>query len=69
MSSVASKWAKGAIAGLMVLGLSACAENFDTKVTRFQSQLPAPQGQTFAIVADDPALAGGIELLLVRITR
>ncbi len=61
MSSVASKWAKGAIAGLMVLGLSACAENFDTKVTRFQSQLPAPQGQTFAIVADDPALAGGIE--------
>jgi hypothetical protein len=30
-------------------------------VSRFQSQLPAPQGQTFAVVADDPALAGGLE--------
>jgi len=61
MSSNANKWMKGALAGLLVLGLSACAEGLDTKVTRFQSQLPAAQGQTFAIVADDPALAGGIE--------
>jgi len=66
MSGVASRlikarWAQAALAGVMVLGLSACAESFDTKVTRFQSQLPAPQGQTFAIVADDASLAGGIE--------
>lgn len=29
-------------------------------MARFQ-QLPAPQGQTFTIVADDPRLAGGLE--------
>jgi hypothetical protein len=61
MSGFASRFTKAAMAGLLVLGLSACAEGLSTKVTRFQSQLPAPQGQTFAIVADDPALAGGIE--------
>jgi len=61
MQGVASKWIKGAMAGLLVLGLSACAEGLSTNVTRFQSQLPAPQGQTFSIVADDAALAGGIE--------
>jgi len=60
-SSMGKKWMKGAMAGLLVLGLSACAETLTTHVTRFQSQLPAPQGQSFAIVADDPALAGGIE--------
>ncbi len=65
MNGVAKSWIargmKATMAGLLVLGLSACAEGLDTKVTRFQSQLPAPQGQTFAIVADDPSLAGGIE--------
>lgn len=61
MQAVAVKWMKGAMAGLLVLGLSACASGLDTDVTRFQSQLPAPQGQSFAIVADDPALAGGLE--------
>jgi hypothetical protein len=44
-----------------MLAVAACAAPFNAKVSRFQSQLPAPQGQTFAVVADDPALAGGIE--------
>lgn len=61
MRGIATKWIKGAMAGLLVLGLSACAESLTTHVTRFQSQLPAPQGQTFAVVADDAGLAGGIE--------
>lgn len=46
---------------LALLALSACAQTFDAKVKRFQAELPAPAGQTFAIVADDPALQGGIE--------
>lgn len=52
---------KLAVIPLLLLALSACASNFNSKVTRFSSQLPAPQGQTFAVVADDPALAGGLE--------
>ena len=52
---------KLALVPLMVLGLSACAQNFNANVSRFQAQLPAPQGQTFAVVADDAALAGGLE--------
>jgi hypothetical protein len=47
-----------ATAALVVLG--GCAEKFSADVARFQ-QLPAPQGQTFTIVADDPRLAGGLE--------
>mgnify|MGYP000359668257 CR=1 FL=1 len=50
-----------ALAGLLALGLGACAPTFSADVSRFQTQLPAPQGQTFAVVAEDPALAGGIE--------
>lgn len=50
-----------AAAPLLLLGLAACATSFRSDVTRFQSQLPPPQGQTFAVVAEDPALAGGIE--------
>ncbi len=46
---------------LLLVSLGACAQNFDAKVSRFASQLPAPQGQSFAVVADDPALAGGLE--------
>ena len=46
---------------LLLAGLAACATPFKADVSRFQSQLPAPQGQTFAVVADDPALAGGLE--------
>ena len=50
-----------ALAGLLLLGLAACASPFNANVSRFQSQLPPPAGQTFAVVADDPQLAGGIE--------
>jgi hypothetical protein len=50
-----------ALVPIMLAALAACAQPFNAKVSRFQSQLPAPQGQTFAVVADDPALAGGLE--------
>lgn len=53
--------ARVAVAGALLLGLAACASPFNAKVSRFQSQLPPPQGQTIAVVADDPAMAGGIE--------
>ncbi|WP_338447240.1 DUF4136 domain-containing protein [Pelagerythrobacter marensis] len=46
---------------VLLAGLAACATPFKADVSRFQSQLPAPQGQTFAVVAEDPALAGGLE--------
>ncbi len=46
---------------LILAGLAACATPFNADVTRFQTQLPAPQGQSFAVIADDPALAGGLE--------
>lgn len=45
----------------ILAGLAACASPFNADVTRFQTQLPAPQGVTFAVVAEDPALAGGLE--------
>ena len=47
-----------ATAALLVVG--GCAQPFKAQVARFQ-QLPAPQGQTFTVVADDPRLAGGLE--------
>jgi Domain of unknown function (DUF4136) len=53
--------AKLASAGALMLGLAACASPFNANVSRFQSQLPAPAGQTFVVVADDPRDAGGIE--------
>ena len=46
---------------LLLASLAACATPFKADVSRFQSQLPAPQGESFAVVADDPALAGGLE--------
>ncbi|WP_443112412.1 DUF4136 domain-containing protein [Erythrobacter sp. BLCC-B19] len=45
----------------LVVGLSACATPFKADVSRFAVPLPAPQGQTFAVVAEDPKLAGGLE--------
>jgi Domain of unknown function (DUF4136) len=47
-------------AATLVLG-GCAAPGFRADVARFQSALPAPQGQTFSIVAGDPGLAGGIE--------
>ncbi|QUL39510.1 DUF4136 domain-containing protein [Erythrobacter sp. JK5] len=48
----------------LATGLAACAPSFKADVSRFQSQLPAPSGQTFAVVAEDPKLAGGLEFAL-----
>ncbi len=45
----------------LVIGLSACTTPFKADVSRFAVPLPAPQGQTFAVVAEDPKLAGGLE--------
>jgi hypothetical protein len=63
MSTVTSfkRGAKIAAGALLLGALAACATPFRADVSRFQSQLPAPQGQSFAVVADDPALAGGLE--------
>jgi len=49
------------LAGALAAGLAACAPSFKADVSRFQAQLPAPEGQTFAVVAEDPALQGGLE--------
>lgn len=51
-------------AALLFAGLTACASGFNADVSRFQSRLPAPQGQTFAVVAEDPAKSGGLEFAL-----
>ncbi|MDE1467223.1 DUF4136 domain-containing protein [Aurantiacibacter sp. D1-12] len=48
----------------LALMVAACATPFRADVSRFESQLPAPQGQSFFVVADDPALAGGLEFAL-----
>lgn len=50
-----------ALAPLLLATVAACSAPFKADVSRFQSQLPAPQGQSFAVIADDPALAGGLE--------
>jgi hypothetical protein len=62
--SILTNWGRELklIAVPLALGaLAACATPFNANVQRFQSALPAPQGQTFTIVAEDPALAGGLE--------
>lgn len=43
-----------------LLTVSACAPTFNAKVNRFQ-MMPAPQGQTFAIVAADAKLSDSLE--------
>lgn len=48
------------LAPLALLALSACTMHFNADVSRFQ-ELPAPQGQTFAIRAANPANSSGIE--------
>lgn len=46
----------------LVAGLAACTSpSFKADVSRFAVPLPAPQGQTFAVVPEDPKLAGGLE--------
>src|SRR5438309_10461738 len=47
--------------GVAVIGLSACAEQFSTTVSRYQAML-APQGQTFFVVpAGGMAANGGLD--------
>ena len=50
-----------ALAGAALAGLAACATPVRADVSRFQTQLPAPQGESFYVVADDPELQGGLE--------
>lgn len=45
----------------LAIGLSACTTPFKADVSRFAAPLPAPQGQSFAVVPEDPKLAGGLE--------
>jgi hypothetical protein len=52
---------KLAVATAALAGLAACASNFNANVSHFSSQLPAPAGQTFTVVPEDPALANGLE--------
>ena len=60
MSTLRRSW-KMALTPLALATLAACASHFNADVSRFESQLPAPAGQTFTVVADDPSMAGGIE--------
>jgi hypothetical protein len=53
--------AKIAVVSAALAGLAACATNFNANVSHFSSQLPAPTGQTFTVVPEDPALANGLE--------
>ena len=55
-----SKLAAAALLGLSALGLSACATGFPTQVSRYQA-MPAPQGQSFFVVAANPAQSGGLQ--------
>ncbi|MEM1195920.1 MAG: DUF4136 domain-containing protein [Pseudomonadota bacterium] len=57
----ASRASRYLLVSAAAFGLAACATPFKADVSRFAAQLPAPQGQTFAVVAEDPKLAGGLE--------
>ena len=48
------------IAPAALLAVAGCAAPFQAQVSRFQ-QLPAPQGQTFSVVAENPRLDGSLE--------
>ncbi|MEP3421376.1 MAG: DUF4136 domain-containing protein [Erythrobacter sp.] len=63
-SNTFRRFSRFGLIGAVAVGLAACAPSFNADVSRFQAQLPAPQGQTFAVVAEDPALAGGLEFAL-----
>jgi hypothetical protein len=49
-----------ALAPAALLTVAGCAAPFQAQVSRFQ-QMPAPQGQTFAVVADNPRLNDSLE--------
>ncbi len=61
MSSIKS-FRRFALPLALAAGLAACTSpSFKADVSRFAVPLPAPQGQTFAVVAEDPKNAGGLE--------
>ncbi len=64
VTTMLKQGSKLATLSALALGLAACATPFQADVSRFESQLPAPQGQTFYVLAEDPALAGGLEFSL-----
>ncbi len=47
-------------APVALLAVTACAQNFNARVNRFQA-MPAPQGQSYYVKASDAKLAGGLE--------
>jgi hypothetical protein len=51
---------RAAIVPIVLAFLAACTNSLNTQVSRFNN-LPPPNGQTIAVVADNPELAGGIE--------
>src|SRR5919107_1766535 len=56
-----SKLSAALALGVAALGLSACAQQLNTTVSRYQA-MPAPQGQTFFVVpAGGMANNGGLE--------
>ena len=46
---------------LALATLAACATPFNADVSRYAVQLPAPQGESFYVVPEDPALANSLE--------
>ena len=55
------KFAAAIALGAAAIALSGCATALDTRVTRYQA-MPAPQGQTFAVVpVGGMAASGGLE--------
>jgi hypothetical protein len=55
-----NKLAAAVLIGVSALGLSACATGLRTQVSRYQA-MPAPQGQSFVIVPQNPSDMGGLE--------
>ena len=54
------RMANRAVAALLVFGLAGCASNFKSDVSSWH-QLPPPNGESFAIIAKDPAKRTSIE--------
>jgi hypothetical protein len=55
------KAVKLAVVSLALAALAACTNAFNADVTHFNSSVPPPAGQTFVVVPENPAMAGGIE--------
>ena len=55
-----SKIAAALALGISAIAVAGCATGLPTRVSRYQA-MPAPQGQSFVVVATDPAQAGGLE--------